>query len=217
MKIRFLATVFLLLLAIGSSFAQQRTTAFGRVTASSDLTSLDHDLIMWVDNDAKFYYWNGSAWISPMPGGCQSFAVTSSDATTTGQTLADITGLVTGTFAINSNYTFNATLYVTTSAVTTGNSYGTNVTVAPTRIAANYVGPTTVASNLQTMLVSGTNANNIASGVFLTTASEEGIVQIRGFFTTAGSGSPVFSLRHLKVTSGTSTVKVGSQMTVCKQ
>lgn len=216
MKRQILIILFLMIAAV-ASFAQQRTTAVTRVTAASDLTNLDHDLVAWVDNDAKFYYWNGSAWVAPLPGGCANYNVSSSDATTTGQTLVDITGLVTGTLALNTNYIFQGVLYVTTTAVTTGTQYGTNVTVAPTRIAGNYIGPTTVASNVQTMLASGTNANNIASGTFLTTASEEGVVLIDGFVTTAGSGSPVFSLRHLKVTSGTSTVKIGSRLTVCKQ
>lgn len=152
----------------------------------------------------------------PTKSNCKVYKVTSSDATTTGQSLADVTGLVSGTLAISTNYTFDAILYVTTTAVTTGTQYGTNITVAPTRTAANYEGPTTVAANAQTMLVSGTNANNIASGTYLTTASEEGVVRISGFFTTAGSGSPVFSIRHLKVTSGTSTVKVGSTLSICR-
>jgi hypothetical protein len=147
---------------------------------------------------------------------CKVYKVTSSDATTTGQALADITGLVSGTLGISTNYSFDAILYVTTTAVTTGTQYGVHVSVAPTRIAGQFVGPTTVAANQQTMLVSGANADNIASGTYLTTASEEGVVRITGFFTTAGSGSPVFSIRHLKVTSGTSTVKVGSSLSICR-
>jgi hypothetical protein len=152
----------------------------------------------------------------PAKSSCKTYKVTSSDATTTGQSLVDVTGLVSGTLAISTNYTFEAILYGTTTAVTTGTEYGVHISVAPTRIAADYIGPTTVSANVQTMAVSGTNADNIATPAFLTTASEEGVIKISGFFTTAGSGSPVFSIRHLKVTSGTSTVKVGSILSVCR-
>lgn len=142
------------------------------------------------------------------------FKVAGSDATTTGQALVDVTGLVTGTLTVSAVYEFEAVLFVSTTAVATGTQYGVNVTVAPTSIFANYQGPTTVAANVQSMLDSGTNANNIASGTFLTTASETGCVVIKGVFKTAGSGSPVFSVRHLKVTSGTSTVAIGSSLKV---
>jgi hypothetical protein len=66
------------------------------------------------------------------------------------------------------------------------------------------------------MVTSGTNANNISSATFLTTASETGLVAIKGYFVTSASASPVFSIRHLKVTSGTSTVKIGSILKVRK-
>jgi hypothetical protein len=100
--------------------------------------------------------------------------------------------------------------------VTTGTKYGVNVSPAPTRIYATFTGPTSVASNLQTTQTSGTNATNIASAAFLTTASETGLVVIDGYFVTSASASPVFSIRHLKVTSGTSTVKIGSILKVRK-
>lgn len=154
--------------------------------------------------------------VPTMIGGWNQFKVSGSDATTTGQTLVDITGLVTGTLSISSSYEYEAVLYCTTTAVTTGTEYGVNVSVSPTNIVADYIGPTTVAANVQTMQVSGTNANHIASAAFLTTASEDGCIFIKGFFTTAGSGSPVFSIQHLKVTSGTSTVKIGSVLRIRK-
>jgi len=135
---------------------------------------------------------------------------TTADRTTTGQTLVNITDLVTGTLATNTKYEFEARLDVGTSADMTGVEYGVHVTPAPASIAATYFGPTTVSSNLQTMGASGTNADAVASGAFLTTASETGVVNINGMFTTGSSGSPVFSLQHRKVTSGTSTVKQGS-------
>ena len=138
-----------------------------------------------------------------------------SDATTTGQALVDVTGL-TFNATPSSMYEFEALLDVSTTAVVTGTKYGVNVSPAPTRIYATFVGPTTVAANLQTMVTSGTNANNISSATFLTTASETGLVVIKGYFVTSASASPVFSIRHLKVTSGTSTVKIGSILKVRK-
>jgi hypothetical protein len=62
-----------------------------------------------------------------------------------------------------------------------------------------------------TVGAAGNVANNTAEATaFLTTSAQTGIIKIHGSFKTAGSGSPVFSIRHLKVTSGTSTVKIGS-------
>lgn len=150
-------------------------------------------------------------------GGWNQFKVSGSDVTTTGQALVDITGLVTGTLSISSSYEFEAVLYCTTSAVGTGTEYGVNVTQAPTNISVLYTGPTTVAANVQVCQTIGTNANNIiATPAFLTTASEDGCIFIKGFFTTGAGASPVFSIRHLKVTSGTSTVKIGSVLRIRK-
>ena len=73
-----------------------------------------------------------------------------------------------------------------------------------------------MASNLQTMQTSSTNATNIPSAAFLTSASETGLVVIDGYFVTSASASPDFSIRHLKATSGTSTVKIGSILKVRK-
>lgn len=142
-------------------------------------------------------------------GGWNELKVTGSDATTTGQALVDITGLVTPTLALSTVYEFEAKLLVTTSAVTTGTQYGVNVTVAPTNIVAEYHGTLTTTTGG----ISATTANNTAEATaFLTTSAQTGLIVIRGMFTTGASGSPVFSLRHLKVTSGTSTVKIGSKL-----
>jgi hypothetical protein len=140
-------------------------------------------------------------------GGWSEFKVAGADATTTGTTLVDVTGLVTGTLALNTAYEFEATLRVATSAVTTGTQYGANVTVSPTDIAGVLTGTLTTT----TAGVSAFTASNTAAPTaFLTTSAQSGFVKIHGTFKTAGSGSPVFSIRHLKVTSGTSTVKIGS-------
>ena len=140
-------------------------------------------------------------------GGWTELHVTGSDATTTGTTLVDITGLVTGTLSLNQVYEFEANLLVTTSAVTTGTKYGVNVSVSPTNIVAEYTGSLTSTTGATTTTVANNSADATA---FLTTSAQNGVITIKGFFTTAGSGSPAFSVQHLKVTSGTSTVKIGS-------
>jgi hypothetical protein len=150
-------------------------------------------------------------------GGWTQFKVSGSDATTTGQSLVDVTGLVTGTLSVSSRYEFEAVLSVSTTAVATGTEYGAHVTQAPTNIFALYSGPTTVAANVQVGQTVGTNADNVATTpAFLTTASETGVVTIKGFFTTGAGAGPVFSIRHLKATSGTSTVAIGSVLRVRK-
>lgn len=133
--------------------------------------------------------------------------------TTIGQTLVDVTDLVTGTLSVGTLYEFEADLYCGTSAGTDGTQYGVNVTVAPLSIVAQYTGPTAIAGGVQTEVTEGTIANNTATGSgipFLTASSETGFVCIKGIFKTDGIGSPVFSIRHLKTTSGTSTVFAGS-------
>jgi hypothetical protein len=62
------------------------------------------------------------------------------------------------------------------------------------------------------MATIGTNSNNvIETTAFLTTASEEGFIHITGYVL-SGTGSPTISIRGLKVTSGTLTVKIGSKL-----
>jgi hypothetical protein len=46
----------------------------------------------------------------------------------------------------------------------------------------------------------------------MTTSAASGIIDIRGFITTRSTGTPTISIQHLKVTSGTSTVKIGSYL-----
>lgn len=154
---------------------------------------------------------DGTANITPN-GGWTVVAVSGSNATRTAQTLGDITGLSFAA-AASTTYEIEAFLSVSTTAVTTGVKYGVNSTgigPGPTQ-GIIYIGPTTVSTGLQTMLTSGTNINATASGVFLTTASETGGVYIHGWVG-SGGGSPTISIQHLKVTSGTSTVIIGSFM-----
>lgn len=156
---------------------------------------------------------DGTNWTSAAnTGEWTTLQVSGSDATTTGQTLVDVTGLVTPTLTASANYEIEAMLIVTTTAVATGTEYGVNCTGTGTTQGIIYIGPTTVSGGVQVMAENGTNVNNTAAApAMLTTNSETGVVWIRGVVGT-GTGSPTIAIRHLKVTSGTSTVKIGSIM-----
>lgn len=135
--------------------------------------------------------------------------VSASDATTTGQTLVDITGLSIAT-AIQTLYEFEALLYVTTSAVATGCEYGVSLgDVSPTNsvlAGCLFTGPVTGITAGSSHVVAFNTADTTA---FLTTSGQSGVVWLRGFFY-SGDGVAALSVRHLKVVSGTSTVKIGS-------
>lgn len=141
-----------------------------------------------------------------------SFAVSGIDATTTGQTLVDVTGLTSGTLTNSTKYEVEAWLDVGTSNVTTGTQYGIGAggTGGAAVVEALVIGTTT--TNAVTSVTE--NAASTAQGTFLTTSSSSGVVHIHGFVTTRGSGTATISIQHLKVTSGTSTVRVGSKMLI---
>lgn len=134
--------------------------------------------------------------------------VTGSDATTTGQSLVDITGLVTPTLSNSTQYEIEAVLFCNTTAVTTGTEYG--IHGAGTGSAA------TCNAMISGALTSSTGANlpiiavDTATAAFLTTSAQNGAIIIKGFVTTTSTGTSTISIQHLKVTSGTSTVKIGS-------
>lgn len=149
--------------------------------------------------------------------GVKVMKVVSADATTTGQTLTDVTGL-TNILAANATYRFKATLLCTTTAVTTGTEYG----IANTGATAN-VGMTcfynatgfTNAAGVGPSAVYSVGATNSATPAFLQGSGQTGVVVLEGFITTQG-GPPTMAVRHLKVTSGTSTVKVGSTLEIVR-
>jgi hypothetical protein len=146
-------------------------------------------------------------------GGPDSVYVTTSNHSTISTSLVDVTELVTGTLSANTVYRFEADMLCGTSADTNGTQYGVNVSVAPTFITAEYSGPGSVSGGQQNYFVVGTNMNNTANGTnYLQTASETGFVRITGIFKTAGTGSPVFSIRQQKTGLGTATVFSGSQL-----
>ena len=141
-----------------------------------------------------------------------TFVVSGSDVTTTGQSLVDITGLVSGTLTNSTLYEVQGWLYVTTSAVTTGTQYGIfgGGTGGAAVVSALITGTTTTNAVTSATL----SAPATAAGTFLTTSGTSGVIYIHGFVTTRGTGTATISLQHLKVTSGTSTVKIGSKMQI---
>ena len=138
--------------------------------------------------------------------------VTGSNATTSSTTLVDITGL-TLALATGATYEFEANLTASTSAVTTGIKYGVNYSSTVSLIEATIIG--TLASATPTDRVERIFALNTPSNIFHTTsASTVGGVLIKGVVTTTGVGN--LTISHLKVTSGTSTVFIGSFLKVTR-
>lgn len=152
---------------------------------------------------------NGSAAsLTNNTGGWTTLRVSGSNATTTGQSLVDITGLNSVALSNATLYEVEAVLYVTTSAVTTGTQYAITAggTGGASEVFMNVSGTTTTnAATTVTQAASGTQI-----GTFLTTSGSSGIVTFKGYVLTRGSGTATISVQHLKVTSGTSTVKIGS-------
>lgn len=160
------------------------------------------------DNSTKLattaYVDGGGGWVISQ--------VTGSDATTTGQSLVDVTGL-SFSAAANTTYEVEAVLQCTTSAVVTGTEYGIQHTGtgSPSCQAAVWGSLTTT-----TAATSIINALNTADATaFLTGSAQTGIILIKGIVV-SGTGAGNITIRHLKVTSGTSTVKIGSVLKVRK-
>ena len=141
-----------------------------------------------------------------------SYSVTGSNFTRTATSLANITGLVTGTLTASTLYEFEAVLYCSTSAVTTGVEFGVNCTGSGANAYAVYTGAATSITGATT---STATLNTAESTAFLTSSAASGVIISKGVFN-SGTGSPVFSLQGLKVTSGTLTVFVGSTLRIRK-
>lgn len=136
--------------------------------------------------------------------------VTGANVTTTGQALVDITGL-TLALVINATYEFEAVLSVSTSAVTTGTAYGINYSVAGGAVEAQITGASTSTAS-KTLRI---NALNTATSLYLATSAQTGGVVIKGRVTT-GANAGNLTVSHLKLTSGTSTVFIGSFLKVTR-
>lgn len=135
--------------------------------------------------------------------------VMGSDATTTGQTLADAAGLSVPLLA-NHVYEFEAALLVLTSADANGTKYGVNFSGAGASVRAVVLGTTSVAA------ATAETINALATGTItprLTGSGSTGVVMLNGFITT-GANAGNFTVQHLKITSGTSTVKIGSSLKI---
>lgn len=132
--------------------------------------------------------------------------VLGSNATTTGQSLVDITGLSNALVA-NATYEFESQLSAQTTSVTTGTGYGVQFSAAGAAVEAGIYGAltTTAVKNLRI------SALNTSAQAWLTTSAQTGTILIKGRITT-GANAGNLTIRHLKVTSGTSTVFIGSYL-----
>lgn len=132
--------------------------------------------------------------------------VTGSNATTTGQALVDVTGLTLSLVA-NGVYEIEAMLVGSTTAVTTGTGYGIQYSAAGATIEGFVQGSATTTAD-KTLRV---NAFNTSVQAWLTTSAQTGGILIKATVT-VGANAGTLSVRHLKVTSGTSTVFIGSSL-----
>jgi hypothetical protein len=108
--------------------------------------------------------------------------VTSSDATTTGQALTNVTGLSVA-LTTNAVYEFEAVLGVTTSAVTTGTQYAVQYSVAGGAVEGGITGPLTSTAAKAERIA----ALNTATSAYLTTSAQTGQVIIKGVITTGAN------------------------------
>lgn len=136
--------------------------------------------------------------------------VTGSNATTTGQALVDITGLSVALVA-NATYELEVMLSCQTTAVTTGTGYGIQYSAAGATIEGWVSGSSTTTAH-KTLRVS---AFNTSAQAYLTTSGQTGGISINATVT-VGANAGTLSVRHLKVTSGTSTVFIGSKIKVTR-
>ena len=136
--------------------------------------------------------------------------VTGSNATTTGQALTDITGLSVA-LTTNAVYEFEAVMTWSTTAVTTGIGYGVNYSAAGATVEA-YITASSTATATKTLRIS---ALNTSAQAFLTGSAQTGGILIKGRVTT-GANAGNLTIQHLKVTSGTSTIFIGSFLKVIR-
>jgi hypothetical protein len=134
--------------------------------------------------------------------------VTGSNATSTSTSLVDIIGLGV-VLSANSVYEFEAVLSVQSSS-TAGNKYAVNYSTSGATVEGQISG--TLAAS--TMKCERMATLNTASTAFVTVASTGGIT-IHGIVVT-GANAGNFTVKHSKVTSGTSTIFINSFLKVTK-
>lgn len=130
--------------------------------------------------------------------------------TTTGQALVDITGMSVSLIA-NARYEVEMLVIGSVTAVTTGNGYGIQYSAALATIDGLFTGSLTTTASKTTR----TNAFNTSNQAWLTTSAQTGGVVFKGTVIT-GANAGTLTGRHLKVTSGTSTVFPGSYLKVTR-
>ena len=134
--------------------------------------------------------------------GAWTYARCTADRTTTGQVLADIADLSLA-LAANSVYEIEAILMVASSS-TAGNQYGVQFSAAGTAIEAQISGTLAAATSRADRIA----VFNTATPTYVTSGSNGGI-RIQGVVS-VGANAGNLTIRHLKVTSGTSTVRAQS-------
>lgn len=135
--------------------------------------------------------------------------VAGSNATRTAQTLADITGLTAAVLHAHT-YEFEAVLQVVASADTNGMEVGVAVTQTPVSVQAIVTGNTATTTVASVAIVAAATA----TAAFNTSSTGVGEIVIKGHIVTHATLDGTLSIQHLKVTSGTSTVLIGSTLKV---
>lgn len=130
--------------------------------------------------------------------------VAGSNATTTGQALVDVTGLTLALLA-NHTYAFEAILSVQSSS-TAGCQYGVQFSAAGATVEAQISG-TLAAATSQSNRISALNTATVAYVV----VAAVGAIRIQGVIV-VGANPGNLTIRHLKATSGTSTVFINSYL-----
>ena len=132
--------------------------------------------------------------------------VSGSNATTTTQTLSNITGLTIPCVAVGT-YVFEAVLMCLTSADVNGIQFGVQYSVAGGSVVAQCSGALTTATAQSVMI----SALNTATASFMTSSAQTGGILICGtFFSTTTAGN--LTIQFLKPTAGTATVYIGSYL-----
>lgn len=137
-----------------------------------------------------------------------AYARCTADRTTTGQALADIADLSLALLA-SSTYEFEAILMVASSS-TAGNQYGVQFSAAGATVEAMISGTLAAATSRADRIA----ALNTATAAYVTSGAAGGI-RVSGIIV-IGANAGNLTLRHLKVTSGTSTVRAQSYMRAIK-
>lgn len=136
--------------------------------------------------------------------------VKTADATTTGQSLVDVTGLVIPVVAA-ATYEFEAVLQVVASADTNGMKVGVAVTQTPVSVLATVQGNTATTTAATDVVIAAATGNATALN---TSNAGKGLIVVKGFVQTHATLAGNLSIQQLKVTSGTATVKIGSSLKV---